>query len=110
MANSTLLNQAQDALFTFISSEIDVSHTRADMALRALDDSSKRDRNAEKAYSGYRVILRFIGSEFLSEQQRAELKAKIQTLEEQLIALAEIKARANGSTAAPPPRCRQSRA
>lgn len=98
MDNSELFEQTQNALMTFLTNELGVSSTFADTALQNSDDPSKRDRNAARAYEGYRTLLRFIDSKLLSEEQRAELMAYLGILERQLIILGKVQSNAGGST------------
>ncbi|HWF37765.1 MAG TPA: hypothetical protein VG322_04555 [Candidatus Acidoferrales bacterium] len=75
--------QFEQTLFDFVSNEIQLATTFANMA-RSASDPDRRDRSAENASKAYRTARDFMANTLLTEDKRSELKAQLKPLEQTL--------------------------
>jgi hypothetical protein len=75
--------QFEKTLFDFVSNEIKLSGTFADIA-RSAGDPERRERSAENAAKGYRTARDFMANTLLTEEKRTELRTQLRQLEQTL--------------------------
>lgn len=80
----------RELLVDFIRLEIELSLTFAEIARDSVD-TSKRERNAGKAYLAYRTARRFLKNKSLQPEQRQKLTRQLKTLEAELVNLDRLR-------------------
>ena len=73
--------QFEQTLFDFVSNEIQIATTFANMA-RSASDPERRGRSAENASKAYRTARDFMANTLLTEKKRTKLKGQLPQLEQ----------------------------